>query len=84
MSVEIIELIYCDLERRGKGQSKHDPIRRIRQLYSKEGVLFMEDDPQVKHTEGDMVELVQFISDYIKNNGCMPPKDITDKWIASK
>ena len=45
--VKIIELIYCDIERRVSGRGRHsrDYIRMVPQWYDKEGNLIFEKDP---------------------------------------
>ncbi len=40
----LIQVIEVSLERRGKGTAE-DPVRRVRQYYSTDGVLLAEHDP---------------------------------------
>lgn len=61
--VKIIKLIYCAKERRGTGADIYDPIRIVRQLYTEEGDLFMEDDPFAKYSPKDMQEMIEFVTD---------------------
>lgn len=54
-TVECKELIISTLERRGSGKHVYDPIRKITQVFEKDGSLIAEQDPDQMFTKLDMV-----------------------------
>jgi len=55
-------------ERRGTGENELNPIRIIPQIYSLDGELLMEQDPEVKYTLRDLVDF----GSYCKENAALP------------
>ena len=54
---KIIEVIETS-EKRGKGTEK-DVVRRVKQLYTKEGKLIFEDDPERVLFDTDILQAIQ-------------------------
>ncbi len=59
--VKLEEVILCSKERRGKG-TEADPIRIIHQVYTKDGNLIAENDPEVLYTKLDMCKFAEFFN----------------------
>lgn len=75
------EVIISHQERRGTG-SAHDPIRAITQVYSKEGELIAEYDPQP--TTFSAMDLVHFENWQAENGKCMATIEDVYKWLDRK
>ena len=57
--INLQEVIICDLKTKGTGQHVSSPIRRIIEIYSKEGVLIALNDPMGNFTKEDLFEFAR-------------------------
>lgn len=80
---QVVQVIYTETERRGSGQHIHDPVRRVKQVYSLDGVLLVEHDPYgnltvrevmnvVKHMHTEVKPLEQLLLEYVRNKNYKP------------
>jgi ABC-type multidrug transport system ATPase subunit len=80
---QVVQVIYTETERRGSGQHIHDPVRRVKQVYSLDGVLLVEHDPYgnltvrevmnvVKHMHTEEKPLEQLLLEYVRNKNYKP------------
>jgi hypothetical protein len=75
--IKVIQVIYCEKERRGEGKAPYDPIRVIPQVYTLDGELIMENDSELVFTKQDLM----FFASY--NVGTKDPNQIHenfDQW----
>lgn len=75
--VKLIEAIYCTKTRRGKGV-EGDPIRVVTEVFTKEGELIAENDPEMIYTKKDMCNFAIFLAS--RNWVDTPAKNILDEW----
>lgn len=79
-TVKCEEVILCSKETRGKG-TEGDPIRIIHQVYSKDGNLISENDPQVLYTKLDMVKFAQFYKSRGESTIPVPTHEYLIQWM---
>lgn len=73
--VEVRELIVCDLSSAGKGIAPHSPVRRVLEIYTKEGVCLARHDGLGNFSSEDLYEFGKF---------CLANKDLSIDKIFEK
>lgn len=75
------EVIISDLTTRGKGIT-HSPIRRIIQVFEKDGTLIAENDPSPEtFCTMDLVHFGRYLAEQTKNNSIRIDENTVHKWL---
>ena len=72
--INVQEVIITDLNRRGNG--KDTPLRRIIEVYEKDGSLIAQNDPMGNYRMEDMIEFAK----YCRADGTSRTEELLDKW----
>lgn len=80
MPVQLDEVVITNLTTRGKG-TKRSPIRKILQVYTKEGGLIAENDPSPEtYGEMDLVHFARYCADNSYTADSITPEHVED-WL---
>ena len=59
--VKLMQVIYCTKKRAGKGATEFDPIRVVTEIFTTDGKLIAENDPEIIYTKKDLRDFYFYV-----------------------